>query len=1007
MSRHFQRAILVLTLFNGATTSAEQAINFNRDIRPIFAAKCFPCHGPDEETREADLRMDIREAAIDHGAITAGQPDESEFIRRILSDDPEEIMPPPQANDLLSDQQKQLLIAWVEQGAPYLKHWAFVSPTRPTVPQTPNTNWPNNEIDHFVYSRLASEGLAPSPPADKYTLVRRVYLDLIGLPPTPEEADAFVKDQDPSAYGTLVDKLLQSKHYGERWARNWLDLARYADTNGYEKDRERKIWPYRDWVIRALNEDLPFDQFTIAQIAGDMLPNPTQDQLIATGFHRNTMLNEEGGIDPLEYRFYAMVDRVATVGSIWLGLSTGCAQCHTHKYDPITHTDYYRLFALLNNADEPDFVIKSQDILANRHELQERIRQLEVNLPNQFPPIEGNGPEPQRRQQNLANQFSEWLKLSRQKALVWNPLLPNSMKTNLPRLELLDDGSIFSTGDITKRDQFTLRFQRDKSARPITAIRLEVLPDDRLPAGGPGRAYYEGRKGDFFLSEIDARLDGQPIEFKSPSRSYGKIAIGSGNANAENVLDDKGSTGWSTAQREGEPHQLVLNLVTPITSADPLEVDLLFERHFAASLGRFRFSATASSRDAKANSLPVEIEALLTRSDEELNEEEHHILKKYFLSVTPKLTEARKPIEALKKRLPAFPTTMVMRERQPDNPRQTFRHHRGEYLSPKEEVAPDLPTFLSVPSDTEPSNRLEFAQWLVSQNNPLVARVAVNRAWQAMFGTGLQRTSDDFGSQTDLPTHPQLLDWLACQFVEDGWSLKQLHRLIVNSATYRQRSRLTPQLRHQDPANDLLARGPRYRVPAEMVRDMMLHSSGLLSAKMYGPGVKPPQPQSVTAVAYGNPKWDPSPGEDRYRRSLYTFIKRTAPFAAYAVFDAPTGENCVARRDRSNTPLQALTLLNDEMYLEMSRALARTASDRDLSDQETATFIFRHLLTRPPTDKELSAIVKYYQTQLSRLETQPLQVSQITHDNEATQQRAAWTMVARSLMNLDEAITKP
>jgi hypothetical protein len=998
--------MLVLLVMAQGAAADEQPVDFNRDIRPLFAAKCFACHGPDEDHREADLRLDERETAVGSGAIEPGKPDQSDLMRRILSEDPDERMP-PQSNDSLSDAQKEIFQRWIKEGARYEPHWSFVPPQKPPIPQVEHADWPRNQIDYFVLARLEAAGLEPSAEADRFALVRRVYLDLIGLPPTPEEADAFVNDEDPQAYEKLVDKLLKSEHYGERWARQWLDLARYADTNGYEKDRERSIWPYRDWVIRALNDDMPFDQFTIEQLAGDMLPDATQEQIIATGFHRNTMLNEEGGIDPLEYRFYAMVDRVATTGTVWLGLSNGCAQCHTHKYDPITHSDYYRFMALLNNADEPDRLVKSPDIVERRRHLEDQIRLLEADLPNQFPPVDGDESIEQRRQQNLEAKFQAWLKSARDAAQDWQTLVPTSLESNLPRLEVLDDDSIFSSGDITKRDVFQLSFSLDASMLPITAIRLEVLPDERLPAGGPGRAYYEGRKGDFFLSELKASLDDTPIQFASASQSYGKISVGSGNANAENVFDGNGSTGWSTADREGQPHQLVLNLAKPIAESGVLQIELLFERHFAASLGRFRFSAVSAEKPAIATAFPDEIERLIVQPLEELSEAKQLQLTRHYLQVAPELGDARKQIEKMREQIPPFPNTMVMEERPADNLRKTFRHHRGEYLDPKEEVAPGIPAFLLNDSQQSPQDRLALARWLVSESNPLIGRVTVNRAWQALFGVGLHRTSDDFGTQAQSPSHPQLLDSLACVFVEQGWSLKQLHRLIVTSATYRQSSQLSPALLKRDPQNELLARGPRLRVDAEMVRDIMLHSSGLLSRKMYGPSVRPPQPQSVTAVAYGSPPWIPSAGEDRYRRSLYTFSQRTAPFAAFVVFDAPTGENCIARRDRSNTPLQALTLLNDEMYLEMSRGLASLAMSKELSDQETARFIFRRLMTRPPHAEEETVIVNYQRSQLKRLEAGELRASEIFSSEAATNQQAAWALVARSLMNLDEAITKP
>ncbi len=1031
-----------------STTSPGAEPSFARDIRPILAGKCFACHGPDEETREADLRLDDRAAAIELSAIVPGEPDESELIRRILTDDPDERMPPADSGEPLTATQQGLLRQWIADGAKYERHWGFVRPQRPQVPQAKFADRIENEIDNFIFARLGREGLSPSPEADRYTLARRVYLDLIGLPPTPEEADAFVADSDPRAYENLVDHLLASSRYGERWARDWLDLARYADTNGYEKDRSRSIWPFRDWVIRALNDDMPFDQFTIEQLAGDMLPEATADQRIATGFHRNTMLNEEGGIDPLEYRFYAMVDRVATTGTVWLGLTTGCAQCHSHKYDPISQTDYYRLMALLNNADEPDITVPDQTIDNERRQLMEQIEQRESELPDRYPlnPHERGGadlpvPDPEfiqeqrsadeqvaqseseppadalsketepddanRRRAYGEQKLTEWLDAVTTDAVKWNVVKPAGLHSNLPRLEVLEDGSIFSSGDVTKRDVYTLTFPLDASSLPITALRLEVLPDERLPAGGPGRAYYEGRQGDFFLSELTAAVDGTPVPFASASHSYGKISIGSGSADAANVIDGDGSTGWSTAEREGQPSQLVLNLTEPLTAGEELTVELLFERHFAASLGRFRLSVTSAEGTVEAKSWPVGIEELLTRDAGSWTDDERLAIRRQYDREAPELAEARAAIDELRGRLQPQPRSMVLQERPADNIRPTFRHHRGEYLSPREPVEPGIPAAFVSGKSPRPSNRLELARWLVSPDNPLAARVAVNRAWQSMFGTGLVRTSGDFGTQAEPPSHPELLNWLAVTFVDEGWSLKKLHRLIVTSATYRQSSRVRDELAERDPENRLLARGPRFRMNAEIVRDAMLKSSGLLSPKMYGPSVYPPQPASVTALAYGAGAWNVSAGEDRYRRSLYTFSKRTAPFAAYAVFDAPTGETCVARRNRSNTPLQSLTLLNDEMFLEMARSLAGNAMEQPAdAAEQIATFLFRRLLTRPPGPEELAAILEFQQTQQHRCETGELKANEIAAAEDASPERAAWVLVARALMNLDEAVTK-
>tara|TARA_R110002096_G_scaffold147671_6_gene307627 strand:+ start:5052 stop:7943 length:2892 start_codon:yes stop_codon:yes gene_type:complete len=939
-----------LTLALGSASAEE--LDFNREVRPILAANCFECHGPDEAARKGKLRLDQAGAR----ALTDG-----EVIARIMSDDPDEIMPPPKANKTLSGEQIETLKAWIESGAEYAEHWAFVKPTRPDVPK--RGEWARNEIDAFVARRLQKEGLEPSPEADPYSLIRRVYLDLIGLLPTQEEADAFVNSEDPLAYEQLVDRLLNSPHYGERWARPWLDLARYADSNGYEKDRPRSIWPYRDWVIRALNADQPFDQFTIEQIAGDMLPNATLDQRIATGFHRNTMLNEEGGIDPLEYRFHAVVDRVLTTGTTWMGLTTGCAQCHTHKYDPITHTDYFGLFALLNNADEPDLEVWDEATRTRQAELETRIRQTEQEL------LAGANPEA----------VASWIQSEREKAVPWTVIVPTTWSTNLPKLEVEEDGAIFASGDFTKRDVYTLNFELEDS-KPITAIRLEVLPDSRLPARGPGRSYYEGRDGDFFLSELTLRVGGMPVSFASSSAGFGKIAVGSGGAKSENVYDGKGSTGWSTATREGERHELVLNLAEPIANPSSFEIELLFERHFVAALGKFRFAVTSSPKPAQAR--PGMAADPLNASEAEM--------KLDYVRFAPEFETQREPLVNLRKQLPKPATTLVFRERPTDNIRPTFRHHRGEYLQAKEPVSPRVPEMFEPIPDGEPVNRLSFAQWLVSDRNPLVARVTVNRAWQQMFGRGIVESTADFGTQSAPPSHPELLDWLAVDFVENGWSFKKLHRLIVTSATYRQSSRITPSLLEKDPDNSLLARGARFRLDAEAIRDVGLKASGLLSPKMFGPSVFPVQDSSVYAAAYGKPKWQASKGADQYRRSLYTFSKRTAPFAAFTVFDAPTGETCTARRERSNTPLQALTLLNDQMFVEMAEGLARDAITHHSDSRERVQFMLRRCLTRPPTEFEVATLLTFQEEQQRRLNDESL----------------AWMLTARAVINLDETITK-
>jgi hypothetical protein len=958
---------------------AEDVPDFNRDVRPILAARCFKCHGPDDAARKAKLRLDSRTGA-EH---VLGKPAESELVRRILSEDEEEVMPPASVKAPLTAAQKATLKAWVATGSPYAAHWSFVPPKRPAVPKDHSAH----PIDAFIRYRLAQEGLKPSPEADRYTLIRRVYLDLIGIPPTPEEVDAFVADRSMDAFEKVVDRLLASPRYGERWTRKWLDLARYADTNGYEKDRQRSIWPYRDWVIRALNDDMPYDQFTIEQLAGDMLPNATIDQRIATGFHRNTMLNEEGGIDPLEFRFHAMTDRIATTGTVWLGLTVGCAQCHTHKFDPISHTDYYRLFAFLNNADEPEMAVPAPDVIEKRGAIEKQIRVVEAARGKK-----ADSPK-------LAKAFEAWQAGQRKLATRWTVIRPARMEGGLTRLTQLDDGSIFASGDTTKRDVYTLVL--DDLPADITAIRLEALPDERLPANGPGRTYYEGPKGEFFLSEMALSIGKKPVRFSSATEGGAK----DGGA-AKLVIDGNPLTGIGAGKVGREKHA-VFNLVEPL-SGRRATLELVFEKYYASSLGRFRVSVAAAAAPVRVSELPGEVEDALFVPVENRTDAESEALLRYWLETAPEFKSERVEIDALRKQLPTQLTTLVMQERPTDLPRATYRHHRGEFLQPKESVEPGVPAWLSqLPKGAEAS-RLTFARWLVSPENPLTARVTVNRHWQAFFGRGIVRTLDDFGYQGEPPTHPELLDWLALELIERKWSIKQLHRLIVTSATYRQSSHATPEMVAKDGENKLLARGPRVRLEAEQVRDSALSAAGLLSAKMYGPSVFPPQPANVTTEgAYGQLQWKVSEGEDRFRRGLYTFAKRTTPFAMSGTFDAPSGEACVARREVTNTALQALTMLNDVVLLDAARGLGKRAIEHDGKTEDRIALLFRICLTRPPSDEEAERIARFYKTQHARFAEDPKRSASVGGTGPGTApERAAWTATARAVLNLDEFVTK-
>ena len=785
--------------------------DFGRDVRPILARHCFKCHGPDPETREADLRLDEEASAKEdlggYAAVVSESPEESELFVRVTTTDEDLRMPPADSSPPLSESEVQTLKRWIQAGGRYEQHWAFVPPVAPPIPSVESPSWCRDPIDRFILARMEAAGLQPSPEARKEALIRRVYLDLAGTTPGPDVVDRFLADERPDAYRRMVDQVLASPDYAERFARPWLDLARYSDTNGYEKDRPRTIWPFRDWVIDAIGNDMSFDQFSIEQLAGDMLPNASNAQRIATGFHRNTMMNEEGGIDPQEYRFYSLVDRVATTGTVWMGLTTGCAQCHTHKYDPITHTDYYALLALLNNADEPDVQVEDQAIQESIDRMQSQIREEEQRLSREFLPsyqqylahhqaaqrrpasqaeLSDNDSKAQNAQSaqhndshadadagkvnedagkepslSIEQEFQVWLEEQRLRSRPWTRMRPSKMESTMPKLTVQPDDSILASGDVTKREVYKLSFDLPVADAPWTAIRLEVLPDDSLPASGPGLAFYEGRRGDFFLSELTVEGGGKPLELVDATHSFGKISVGSGSADAANVLDGEGSTGWSTSGAEGEANQWVANFAEPLKGGQTIEVELLFERHFAAGLGHFRISLSRGAQPVVASKLPPELYDWQPTPESELSESDYRTLQRTFVRTSDRMKDKRKQLDRLRRSLPEPVRTLGFRERPQDNRRVTHRHHRGEYLQTRESVDPAVPSVFPGLDPDSAKDRLGLARWLVSSRNPLVARVTANRAWREFFGAGLVNTAGDFGTQSEPPSHPLLLDWLA------------------------------------------------------------------------------------------------------------------------------------------------------------------------------------------------------------------------------------------------------
>jgi mono/diheme cytochrome c family protein len=828
-------SLLCVALFT-ARAAAADPVDYPRDVRPILAAHCYPCHGPDKQ--RSGLRLDsvaaIRQGGNTGPAVTPGKAGESLLIHAVTGTNDAAVMPPK--GPRLSAAQVALLKTWIDQGAnapadaavaggpARSRHWSFQSVRRVEPPAVQDAGWVRNPIDAFVLARLEKEGLKPSPEADRTTLIRRLCLDLTGLPPTPEEVDAFVQDTRPDAYERLVDRLLASPHYGERQARHWLDLARYADSNGYSIDAPRSMWPYRDWVVNALNADLPFDRFVTEQLAGDLLPNPTRDQLIATGFHRNTPINEEGGINVEQFRIESVVDRVNTTGSVFLGLTVGCCQCHDHKFDPLAQKEYYQLFAFLNNQDEPTLELATPEELARRNSIQ-------------------------AEQKSLQKRLKQLDAVTPERIEAWEHGLSDRARAGLPRA--------------------------------VQQI-LNAPPNGRTA------------KQNDALAEYVRQLD--------------KVRHAVGGV------------------------------------ASPLVLAPLAHAH-----------------------------ALVVRTDLE------------------------KRLAGLKKSEPVVSTTLVLRER--TAPRETHILLGGDFTRPGAPVRPGTPAVLPAlksgrhqPADAgRPPNRLDLARWLVSPENPLTARVTVNRLWQRHFGLGLVETENDFGTQGTPPTHPELLDWLASEFVRQKWSMKSLHRLIVTSATYRQSSNARADLAQRDPTNKLLARMPRLRLEAEVVRDAALAAAGLMNPAVGGPSVYPPQPDGVYQVTQVKRDWKASAGPDRYRRGMYTYFFRSAPYPALTVFDAPDAVSACTRRNRSNTPLQALTLLNDQAFVECAQALARRVlRDGPGDDAGRLRLAFRLCLARTPSERESGRLGEL--------------LEQLRADGEPAE--AAWVSVSRALLNLDEFITR-
>lgn len=1009
-----------------AAESSGSSTVFAEKVRPILAARCYQCHGP--QVSQNGLRLDSLQAILKGSetgtVVKPGDANRSHLIQRLTAQERPQM---PYGGPPLSSAQIDIIRHWIDSGAPGpdsttpiavgkpLIHWAYRKPVRPDPPAVKDAAWVRNPIDNFVLAKLEREGLKPAPEADKTTLLRRVYLDLIGLPPSPADIDAFLADQSPNAYEKVVDRLLASPRYGERWARPWLDLARYADTNGYEKDGMRTAWEYRDWVIRALNADMPFNQFTIDQIAGDLLPHPTNDQLIATGFNRNTMLNQEGGVDPEEYYWYELVDRTNTTAQVWLGSTLGCAQCHNHKFDPFLQKDYYRFLAFFSNSQyhiggeenghyaiEPELELPTSKQAAESAEIRGRIAKLKTILDTTTPALE------------TAQQA--WETKMRAADHDWTILNPDKVvSAGGAAMKKLPDGSILATGKNPQADTYTFDAKTTRSG--ITGIRIEVIPDPSLPNGGPGR----DSEGNFFLSdfEVDVAPAANPTAVEHVVfRAAEGNEFQPGYSAKGLVNKSPGLHGWAIDSTKPEPwiRQAVLTPEKPFGAPGGSQLTIRLKhmmRHSSRNIGRFRLSVTSIADPESIVRLPARLWPVLETASAQRTLEQRDQLAAAYRDIAPLLDPTRKQIADLNKSLDdlGINTAMILRENPGVIQPAAYIRERGSFLSKGAMVYAGVPSALEPLPSGAPPNRLGLAEWLVSDDNPLTARVTVNRYWEALFGHGIVETTEDFGTQGEAPTHPQLLDWLATEFMRDGWSMKKIKREIVTSATYRQSSAVTPELVARDPYNKLYAHGPRFRVEAEMVHDIALSASGLLSSKMYGPSVFPYQPDGIWDVPYSSEKWVQSKGEDQYRRAVYTFMRRSAPYPSLVTFDAPSREFCTVRRVRTNTPLQSLTTLNDPFFFAAARAMAeRMWKEGGSTEGERATYGFRLSVARKPAQPELDSILKFYNQQLEHYKQNTTEAYQTLAAKagsvEHAPELAAWTMVANVLLNMDETITK-
>ncbi len=1000
--------------------SAAQKVDFNRDIQPILSDNCFFCHGPDANKRKGKLRLDIREEAIQKKAFVPGKPDESELVSRIFTKNADDLMPPEDSHKKLTDEQKNLLKRWINDGAEYQSHWAYTLPVKPTAGM--------NGIDALVEKRLGELELKPSPEADRRTLARRLHFDLVGLPPKPEEVEAFERNNSRDAYQKLVERLLASPHYGERMAIGWLDVARFADTIGYHSDNPRNIWPYRDYVIKSFNENKPFDQFTREQLAGDLLPNSTQEQKVASAFNRLLLSTEEGGAQPKDYEARMLTDRVRAVGSVWLGQTIGCAQCHDHKFDPITQRDFYSMGAFFADIKEPIIGRREDGMLVpdgkQAAELARRHAEIE-RLQKDF-----DAPHPE-----LADAFAQWEQAQLDALLGdsgWISLKPvKSESSGGAKLDVQTDNSILASGKKADKDTYALTFENVLAS--VAGFRIEALPNSALPSNGPGRA----DNGNFVLTEVIASIQrsggsSEPLKFTRARASFEQTTIAENNPykawKAAAVIDGDGkgeSFGWAVLPEVGKPHQLHLELErsTSLRSGDKLKIELR-QNHGNGNhtVGHFRIAAAPDELTVRGRFVvppSPEIAAILKVRRDQRGKAQADKLFALFKSGAPELANLRTNLAAARKARNDFEATVprCIVSVSAEQPRTVRILPRGNWLIETGEITPPaLPGYLSPQSSgTNQLTRLDLANWLVSRENPLTARVVMNRLWKQFFGVGLSKVLDDLGAQGEIPPNQPLLDWLASEFINSGWDTKHIVRLIMNSRAYKQVSTAPKNQLASDPHNREIARQSRWRLDAELVRDNALTIAGLLVPKIGGPSVKPFQPAGYWEnLNFPTREWESSAGEDQYRRGLYTWWQRSYPHPGMVAFDAPSREECAAERNRSNIPQQALVLLNDPTYVEASRVFAaRIIKEGGRDAASRLNWAWRQALARAPKPDEIETMSALLNKHLNEYRGNSDAASSLIKIGPSpvpgdvdVPELAAWTSVARVILNLHETITR-